>query len=210
MTQRASGSASLRWTIIPVRGLAAGKTRLAAMLSPAQRAALNAQLLERALSAVHEAEGTLARCLVASAGADALALARARGAHGLPEAHGTGLNAALARAAGHARELGAQTLLVLASDLPDVDGPALQRLAAAVPPGGAAIIEDKSGTGTNGLVLPARHAMPFAFGADSLARHRAALADSGLVHLVWNDPALAFDLDTPEDWRAFSARQRAA
>ena len=199
-----------RWTLIPVRGLASGKTRLAAMLSPAQRAELNGQLLERVLGAVRDAEGTLARCVVASAGADALGLARSLGAQALQEAQGTGLNAALERAATHARGQGAHTLLVLASDLPDVDAGALRRLLAAVPAGGAAILEDKSGTGTNGLVLPARHSMPFAFGADSLAKHRAALADSGLVHLVWNDPALAFDLDTPEDWRAYSARQRAA
>ncbi len=210
MTQPDAVVAPRRWTIVPVRGLAVGKTRLAAMLSPAQRATLNAQMLERVLAAVRQAEGTLARCVVASAGADALALARALGAQALPETQGTGLNAALERAATHARAQDAQTLLVLASDLPDVNGDALRRLLAAVPAGGAAIVEDKSGTGTNGLVLPARHAMPFAFGADSLAKHRAALAESGLVHLVWNDPALAFDLDTPEDWRAFSARQRAA
>ncbi len=57
------------WTIVPVRGLAAGKTRLAEVLDPGQRYALNLMLLGRALDAVAEAQGGLSRCIIAGAGA---------------------------------------------------------------------------------------------------------------------------------------------
>jgi len=58
------------WTIVPVRGLATGKSRLAGLLGAQERRALNAMLLERALDAIEGSEGDLSRCIVASAGAD--------------------------------------------------------------------------------------------------------------------------------------------
>ena len=203
------------WTIVPMRGLAVGKSRLAPVLGPAARLALNALLLRTALDAVVAMDGSAARCIVASAGQDALALARQRGAVPLEEAPGTGLNAALTAAREAAVARGAETLLVLPADLPGVTGAALARLRAARPAGTAAIVADRCGTGTNGLLLPARAGLAFGFGEGSLMRHRDALLALGLDTLVWRDADLAFDIDTVEDYLAWkaglaAARQRGA
>lgn len=193
------------WTIVPIRGLVTGKSRLAALLTEEERLSLNADLFERALAAVVAMDGSAARCIVASAGADALDLARRRGAVALEEAPDTGLNPALDAARQSALARGAEALLVVAADLPAINGAALARLRAAVPPGGAAVVADKTDTGTNALLLPARAALDFAFGAGSLARHRDALAGLGIAVQVWRDADLALDIDTPEDYLAWRA-----
>lgn len=194
------------WTIVPVRGLATGKSRLAGLLGAQERRALNAMLLERALDAIEGFEGDLSRCIVASAGADALALALERGALPLPDAGESGLNAALEAARDAARAKGASSLLVLAADLPDANRDALYRLRNRTPRGGAAIIADKLGSGTNGLLLPADCAVKFAFGEGSLARHRDAIEATGVKVTIWSDPALSFDIDSPADYREWQSR----
>lgn len=198
------------WTIVPVRGLAAGKSRLAELLGPQERRALNAMLLERALDAIERCDGGLSRCIVASAGADALALAQERGVLPLPDARESGLNAALEVARDAVRVKGASSVLVLAADLPDVNGDALSRLRNATPRGGAAIIADKQGSGTNGLLLPADCALKFRFGEGSLARHRDAIRAAGVKATIWNDPALSFDIDSAADYREWRSRSALA
>ncbi len=198
------------WTIVPVRGLAAGKTRLAEVLDPGQRYALNLMLLGRALDAVAEAQGGLSRCIIASAGEDALAVARRRGAVALAEPCNSGLNAALECARDHARAAGASAVMILAADLPAVSGASLSALIAAVSPGQAAVVADKHGRGTNGLLLPAGSQLRFAFGEDSLARHAAALRLGSAEPLIWEDGALSFDLDTPADHEEWQAGLRRA
>ena len=197
------------WTIVPVRGLATGKSRLKELLGPQERRALNAMLLERALDAIEGCDGDLSRCIVASAGADTLALAHERGALPLTDAGASGLNAALEAARDAARAKGASSLLVLAADLPDANRDALSRLRDRTPPGDAAIIADKQGSGTNGLLLPANCPVRFAFGEGSLARHRDAIEARGVMVTIWNDPALSFDIDSLADyceWQSRSAR----
>jgi len=196
---------SCHWTLVPMRGLAAGKSRLAPLLAPAARIALNTMLLQTALDAVVALDGSAAQCIVASAGQDALALARQRGAVALEEAPGTGLNAALTAAREQAVARGAQTLLVLAADLPGVTGAALARLRASTAAGCAAIIADRSGTGTNGLWLPAHAALAFSFGPHSLERHHGALRALGIETRIWRDAELAFDIDTVDDYLAWHA-----
>lgn len=213
------------WTLVPVRGLASGKSRLAQVLSSGERRSLNALLLARSLDAIQKCAGarsgttngapkqeresaaadvagqvTLHRCIVVSADTDALELARSRGAQALHEGAQTGLNAALELARETALANGADRLLVLAADLPDVDAEALAKLLCAVPAGAAAVVADKTESGTNGLLLPATAAMRFAFGADSLERHRTALEALGIDTRIWHASALAFDLDTPADY----------
>lgn len=207
-----------------MRGLASGKSRLAAVLSVDERRALNAQLLVRALDAIAQsgvapvsggnapasAGNTLARCIVVSPDPEALELARSRGAHALEESGDAGLNAALELARTAAIVRGAATLLILAADLPLVDAAALEQLRRAIPEHAAAVIPDKSRTGTNGLLLPANADIRFAFGADSLERHRAALEALRIDTQIWHDPALAFDLDTAADYAAWKSTHAAA
>lgn len=194
------------WSIVPVRGLATGKSRLAELLDAKERRALNAMLLGRVLDAIERCYGDLSRCIVASAGGDALEIAQGRAALPMADAGDSGLNAALEAARDAARARGATTILVLVADLPGANSDALARFRDSTPPRGAAIIADKQGTGTNGLLLPADCRANFAFGEASLERHRRAIAAAGIDVSVWSDPALSFDIDTPSDYREWQLR----
>lgn len=195
------------WTLVPIRGLATGKTRLATVLGAQARRELCTSMLLGTLDAVAGACDGLARCIVVSADAQARAAAADRGAQVLddpPQAMaGRTLDAALEAARASARAAGAGRLLVLSADMPGVDADALRHLLATAPPAGAVLLADKSGTGTNGMLIPADLPLPFAFGCGSLQRHRQALAALGVQAACSDDRRLAFDIDTPDDLHAW-------
>lgn len=198
------------WTLLPVRGIAAGKSRLGAVLDPAGRAALNRRLLENTLDAVACSAGGLRRCIVVSPCAEARAIAADRGTAVLCE-HGGGLNSAVEEAAAAACAAGAAQLLVLPCDLPRLDAGALHALAGLAQPGRHLVIApDRSGSGTNALLIDAGCGFPFHFGEHSFAKHRAWAAAQGWSLAVCRLPALAFDLDTPEDLAEWQAAARRA
>jgi 2-phospho-L-lactate guanylyltransferase len=73
---------------------------------------------------------------------------------------------------------------------------------------GCVLVPDRHGAGTNVLGLMPARADLFRFGERSLDKHRRAAAEAGLTVRVQTDPALALDLDTPEDyhlWRGVGA-----
>lgn len=99
-------------------------------------------------------------------------------------------------------EHGATTLATIAADLPRVEASDLRRLwetAAKLAPKSLALIPDRSGTGTNGMLLNPADLDPFLFGADSLRRHREMAERLGLRVSVLDLPRLAWDIDRPED-----------
>ena len=197
----------MRWTIIPMRGLGRGKLRLAGYLDDELRRCLNKWLLEQVLSAVEQLSSGLERCIVAAGDEDVAQLARRRGASVLITGE-LGLNESLELARRAVRLYGADQILALVSDLPNVTARALHRLIEAVPSGGAAVIADKERIGTAGVLLPASCGMPFMFGPRSLDHHCRGLVEHGVEPMVWTDPALSFDLDTPQDysfWRGATA-----
>ena len=68
------------------------------------------------------------------------------------------------------------------------------------------LIADKTGTGTNGILLPAAAARGFAFGEASLARHAQRFGAAGQPVRLWRDAGLALDIDTPDDLSAWQRR----
>jgi 2-phospho-L-lactate guanylyltransferase len=193
--------------VLPVRGIADGKSRLAAVLDASARAAFNEWLLKRTLDALQAWRGGLDACVVVSACERAGAIARRYGAHVIDQS--AGLNAAATLGARHAAERGASSVLVLPCDLPELDARALDALVDAAHGGDVTIAPDSSGTGTNALMMPARAAFEFRFGADSFARHCDVAAACGLSVVVHRSRALAFDVDTPADyarWKATAAK----
>src|SRR5882672_4825754 len=88
------------WTVVQVRGIEQGKSRLAAVLDQSIRARLNQQLLMSTLGAVGSWRGDLSRCVVVSPCQRALEMAARLGAAiVLEESGASGLNAAAALAA---------------------------------------------------------------------------------------------------------------
>ena len=198
------------WTLLPVHGMATGKSRLAPVLDAGARAALNRQLLIHTLEVIEEWRGDLAQCVVVSPCEEALTCARAAGAQTLREPAGAGLNAALSFGDADIAVRGGVKLLVVACDLPRLSAASLRALTSrANAAGDAAIAPDRTGLGTNALALDAGARNAFHFGADSCARHRAALMRAGYRVASHVCDELAFDLDTPQDYAEWQAQRDA-
>lgn len=192
--------------LIPCKGFAAGKSRLAPVLTPDARAWLCETLLSRTLAAALAFAGRGGRVAVVSPDRVALDLASSLGALAM-EDHGQGLNPSLARA--NAELAGAGPLIVLPIDLPRIVPAALEALVASDYE--AALAPDLARTGTNALGLgrAARVDFPFAFGEASFANHCAIARARRLAVRTVADERLGFDLDTPFDLLRLSASELA-
>jgi 2-phospho-L-lactate guanylyltransferase len=182
--------------IVPHRGLAAAKTRLAPVLDPGERVALARELLERVLRVVREA----ADDVVVITPSEALAAIVEPIGATLVVQRGMGLNTGLEQARRAAVEAGIELLGVLHGDLPNLSPDDVRALLAATPsPSGLTIAPDRGGSGTNALALRPADAIGFAFGEGSFAAHRAAAEAADVQVAILERPGLAFDLDTPAD-----------
>ena len=182
--------------IVPHRGLAAAKTRLAPVLDDGEREALAKRLLEQVLRVAHEACGDVVVITPSQALSTLVAAAGAR----LVVQRGMGLNAGLEQARDDAIADGVETLLVLHGDLPNLGADDVAALLDALPEGrGVAIAPDKAGSGTNALALRPPDAIGFRFGIGSFGAHLAEAASAGVPVSEVHRPGLAFDLDTPAD-----------
>lgn len=198
------------WTVVPMRGIEQGKSRLAAVLDVANRARLNRWLLARTLAVVERWRGDLEHCVVVSPCDQALELAQRMGAAVVREMQdASGLNRASALGASYAAAHGAGRVLVLCCDLPDLTPESLHALAgAAGDPEHMVLAPDLAGTGTNALLVGARPDLEFSFGERSCARYREWAAAHGWTVSICARPELGFDLDTPDDLAAWSGRRR--
>ncbi|MFB0874952.1 MULTISPECIES: 2-phospho-L-lactate guanylyltransferase [unclassified Sphingobium] len=181
--------------VIAVRPPEEGKTRLAAALSPAARAALIERMFRHVLTTALAAAPT-GGVHVISRSARLLALASAAGAHAIVEV-GRGLNPAIAQAAMLCDP--AHALLALSADLPLLTVADLTALDRAL--GGADVIAapDRARMGTNALAMRHPGTIAPGFGAGSLARHRRRAGAAGLRFGLVFRPGLAADLDLPAD-----------
>lgn len=181
------------WAVIPVKPAAEGKSRLAPVLSPPARLQLNLHLFKHTLAKVG-AVFPPARIIVVSRDEALLEIAALAGAQALRE-QGEGLNEALQQAAGML--LPGHALLTVSTDLPMLSPEDLHAMLA--PGAMVAIAPDRTGRGTNALFTNPAGCIPYGFGADSFARHKAAAARIGALPRIVARPGLAFDLDLPED-----------
>jgi 2-phospho-L-lactate/phosphoenolpyruvate guanylyltransferase len=192
------------WTVLPVRGIEHGKSRLAGALAPCARAALNRWLLERTLDAVCAGARGLARCVVVSPCRETLAIAARAGAAIVREPdEGCGLNEAARLGAAHAARRGAAKVLVLPCDLPRLSAESVTVLMEeAARARHMVLAPDSLRAGTNALAVDV-HAADFRFGARSFARHLELAAAREWTVCAVTRPDLEFDLDTPCDLAAW-------
>jgi 2-phospho-L-lactate guanylyltransferase len=187
------------FAILPVKPLAAGKSRLAEVMGDADRIAFNRRLAERTLSVAVTAMGA-GRTVVVSRDTVVLGLARKYGALTVRERGDAGLNAALDQATAEAQRCGADAVLVLPVDLPLLAAADIEAL---IPPATArpavVIAPDRHDAGTNALLLAPPDALPFAFGPDSFQAHLAAARRANIEPVIVRREGLAFDVDTAED-----------
>ena len=179
--------------IVPVKGRDGAKSRLADLLSDAERAELVAAMLGDVVDAC-AAAGSVDRVLVVT-----------------PEPHVApeGVEVLVDEGVGHAYAIrlalddprAAEGAIVVMADCPLVQPESLDALAEAARP--IALVRSADG-GTNALALRPGNAVEPAFGVDGSAdvtidRARAA----GHEPAVLDDPLLALDVDRPEDVARF-------
>ncbi len=181
--------------IVPVRSLADGKRRLAGVLDDAERAALNERFLVHALDLAATLPGPT--FVVSLDPAVASHPAAGDAIHVIDPDRG--LNAAIGAGCDRARLEGAERIVVLPIDLPMARPEDVRALAGTE--GAVAIAPDQRRQGTNGLCLAAGLEFAFRFGVGSFAAHVAEAERLGVEAAVIENPRLALDIDTPEDWR---------
>lgn len=182
--------------LIPCKGFSRGKSRLAPVLSAAERAALCRELL---LNTVSLARTFASRIAVVSEAPEVLDLAAQLDVVAIPD-NGTGLNAALLQANAHLLHgRGRNALLVLPIDLPLLDQTTLGDFLA--DPAPVVIAPDAKGKGTNllGIDASARSDFEFCYGFRSFDRHCEIAASRFLALSVFQNELTAFDLDEPDD-----------
>jgi 2-phospho-L-lactate guanylyltransferase len=162
------------------------KSRLAGALSPAERAGLMRELLDRVVGAVREA------------GVERVTVVTGRPIDGYDVWVDGGLAWNEAMRAVVRRPVAA----VISADLPDLRADEVEALLEATPAHGIAIARARDG-GTNAVAMRPPGVVRTCFGERGSAAVHAGL---GVPHVMVDLPGLAFDVDTPADL----ARMRAA
>ncbi len=193
------------WAIIPVKPLRRGKSRLAKVISPEERADLNHNLLEhsiKVLKGIQEIENIL----VISRDKEALALARDLGARTVQEYGTPGLNTALTRAVEIAKTYETCGVLIIPADLPKLDAEDIKQiLKFRDNPPVVVIAPDRKREGTNALFLCPPDLIEFKYGEGSFEKHIESARAIGARLEICELPSLELDLDEPEDLALINA-----
>ncbi len=174
--------------LVPVKGFAEAKLRLAPALTGAEREDLARRMATRVVSAA----APLPVAVVCD-DADVRAWAESVGAQVLWRP-GRGLNGAVLDGVAALAVAGFDRVVVAHADLP------LATALAWVAEGeGVTLVPDRHDDGTNAACVPAAAGFRFAYGPASFERHRAEALRLGLGLRIVRDAALGWDVDVPGD-----------
>lgn len=185
--------------ILPIKEFSEAKSRLAQAIGLGHRRALSEAMYSDVLTAVRRSP-SIDRIIVVTRDATATQIA---GGHGITviDDHGDSHSASATQGIAAAVAQGATRVLLIASDCPLVTVQDIEALIArpVAGPRSALIVPDRHGTGTNALVLSPPDALTPAFGEGSRERHAKLAQEQETTPEVVQIPALALDIDTPED-----------
>jgi len=195
--------------IIPVGTLDGAKSRLGNVLDAEERLELTKLLAGRTIGAA-VATTAIAETIVITPDNAVRDLAVELGARPLLQ-RDSGLNRGITAARAEAIAAGADAIVILPIDLPDITPAAIEDLLAPLADSRrplVAMVPDRHGRGTNALLIAPPDAIEVCFGGDSRRAHAAAaeLAEARLVEL---GGPLALDVDTPDDLLLAEASLRA-
>jgi 2-phospho-L-lactate guanylyltransferase len=138
--------------------------------------------------------------LVVSRDSAALALARDHGARTVQEKGAPELNVALERATIIARTYATLGVLILPADLPLISSEDIREMLTRVgEPPVVVVAPDRHHDGTNALLVCPAGLIEYEFGPGSFQRHCDRAKRAGARLEICEFPALALDLDLPED-----------
>jgi 2-phospho-L-lactate guanylyltransferase len=198
------------WAAVPVKEFVGAKQRLSPLLTPTQRQALAAAMLQDVLAAL--AGAPLAGIMVNTVDPEAAALARAYGARVVSEDTRAGHTAAVAAMARILAREGAASMLTCPGDIPLVTAEEVATVLNAHRPAPSfTIVPAHDGRGSNTVLLSPPDLMALSFGDDSFLPHLAQARRRGLEPSIVRLPGIGLDIDNPEDARAVlrSAPERA-
>jgi len=186
--------------LVPVKNLVDAKQRLSPILSPEERFALAQAMCEDVLQALARWQSRPAVAVVTS---DSFArdLAARFNFEVFADDRNSGETSAIEMATAVCKGRGADSTLVVPADIPLIDGSELQKIVDCAPPGGAVLVPDAAGRGTNAAWRSPGDLFPLRFGNDSFLPHLAAAKATGLPCVVLELPGIARDVDRPEDLR---------
>ena len=197
---------------MPVRGLPAGKTRLAAVLSVDQRNRLVRAMLHDVVTALQSASLVTSVTIYSRDAAAAHEAKRLGTAFLQQPADRHGLNDAIVYAQQQRHHVAA--ILVIPADLPLITSVEIDELIAATADAPRAIaIAPAADGGTNGLLLRPPTIIAPAYGPDSARRHEEAARQTDAPVTIMRSPYWLLDLDTPEQLgrlRALAAKRAGA
>jgi 2-phospho-L-lactate guanylyltransferase len=195
------------WAVIPVKSFARAKARLAPLFDHGQRAQLAGAMLEDVLTALRKIDD-LAGILVVSRDTSAKEIARAHGAATRDDPLETGPNTALRFALPVLRKARAEAMIVVPSDVPQIEANELRPILQALTVGSVALVPAARDGGTNLLGCSPIDLIPPCFGSNSFAQHMHSSKRAGIEPRVFSPPSLVHDIDSPEDLAKFRARHR--
>jgi 2-phospho-L-lactate guanylyltransferase len=190
------------WAAVPVKEFVGAKQRLAPLLTPSQRQALAAAMLEDVLAALGQAP--IAGIMVNTVDPLATELAHRYGARVVTEdardGH-TGAVAAMARILG---EEGRTGMLALPGDIPRVTPAEIAAIIEARRPApSVTIVPAHDERGSNAVLCSPPLVMTLRFGDDSFLPHLAAARALGIEPTILMLPGIGLDIDQPQDLQAF-------
>lgn len=187
------------WVIMPVKPLLRAKSRLADVLTPAEREKLALGMFEHnleLLSKVPEVDNVL----VITRDTKALAVARDYGATTVAESGQPELNPALMRATEFVRTMGADAVMILPTDIPLLcEDDVQQVIRLGELPGTIVLAADRAQDGTNVMLVNPPGAIRYTYGPGSFVAHRSQAELEGLNVRIYESPRVALDVDTAAD-----------
>jgi 2-phospho-L-lactate guanylyltransferase len=182
--------------VVPVKKFSSAKRRLAKALSPQARQELCREMLGDVLEAIAES-AQIEEIIVVTREWD-LPVVEVPWT-GVSDRRRTSHSKAAALGAKHAIANGADCVAMLPGDCPLLDPAELNGALRRAKPGRVAIIPDRHGAGTNGLILSPPDAIEPAFGPGSRERHEKLARGFGHEVAVERLYSLSIDVDTYDD-----------
>jgi 2-phospho-L-lactate/phosphoenolpyruvate guanylyltransferase len=186
------------WAAVPVKEFAGAKQRLASLLTPEQRQALAAAMLEDVLAALVDAP--LAGIMVNTVEPIACELARRYGARVVTEAARDGHTGAVAAMARILGGEGREGMITVPGDIPRVTPADIATIIVARRPApSVTIVPAHDERGSNAVLCSPPLAMPLRFGDDSFLPHLASARAIGIEPTIVRLPGIGLDIDQPLD-----------
>jgi 2-phospho-L-lactate/phosphoenolpyruvate guanylyltransferase len=187
------------WTIVPVKPLRRGKSRLSNVLDEDSREALNHCLLENTLDTLKSVKA-IEEVLVISRDPRVLSIARSFHARTILESGAPELNHALERATLFTQRFAVKTVLIVPADIPLINTLDIEAiLEAGKKPPVVVLVPDRHRRGTNAMLVSPPGLFKYRYGKNSFQNHTSLALEKGAHLEICDRPSLALDLDLPED-----------